>query len=201
MTGSRRSRRGLRPAVFLDRDGTLTPEVGHVGDPRRIRLLPGVPGALRALRRAGFLLVCVTNQSGVARGLYDRRALRRVLRRFARLLEESGAPLDAIYACPHHPDFGPPCGCRKPGVLMLRRAAEDLGIDLRGSVSIGDKMSDVLVGRRVGGRGILLAEPGRLSGGGAGVKPDDVASNLPEATRRLLRQVRTRAWRPPRRSA
>jgi len=190
--GRERAGRGarvpLRPAVFLDRDGTLTPEIGHVGASRRLTLFPETPAALRRLRRAGYLLVCVTNQSGVARGLYGRRSLERVLDRLAGLLEAAGTPLDAIYACPHHPDHGRRCRCRKPGTLMLRRAGRELGIDLRRSVSIGDRWSDVSVGQRVGGAGILIERPGAPRPGrrgAAAVRPDAVVRDLEEAARLL----------------
>jgi histidinol-phosphate phosphatase family protein len=186
-----------RPAVFLDRDGTLTPEIGHIGASWRLRLLPETPAALRALRRAGYLLICVTNQSGVARGLYQRGSLERVLRCFAGLLEGAGTPLDAIYACPHHPRHGRRCRCRKPGTRMLRLAERDLGVDLARSVSIGDRWSDVVIGQRAGGRGILIERSRGRRGGGALRRnggppfiPDAVVADLLEAARLLA----SRAW-------
>jgi histidinol-phosphate phosphatase family protein len=159
----------------------------------RLELLPEVPEALRLLRKAGYRLVCVTNQSGVARGLYRRRSLERVLVRLATLLEEAGTPLDAIYACPHHPRYGPRCLCRKPGTRMLRLAARDLGLDLRRSVSIGDQWRDAAAGRRAGGRGILIDRRARQ--GGRKDAADAVVRDLLEAARLLVREGLSRARR------
>lgn len=146
----------LRPAVFLDRDGTLIREADYLADPAGVELIPGVPDALRALRRAGYALVVVTNQSGIARGLYSDDDYRRVAARVDEVLAQERAPVDATYHCPHHPDHGGPCDCRKPSLGMHRRAAEALGLDLAASWYVGDKASDVLPALATGGRGILV---------------------------------------------
>lgn len=145
-----------RPAVFIDRDGTLIEERDYLADPRDLALVAGSVDALLALRRAGYALVVVTNQSGIARGLYEEEDYRRVARHLDEVLEEAGAPVDATYYCVHHPDFSGPCACRKPGTGMHRRAAQDLHLDLARSWYVGDKVSDVLPAAELGGRGILV---------------------------------------------
>ena len=129
-TRDRAGRRQSRPAVFLDRDGTLVEEVPYLHDPGRVVLLGGV-AALGRLAEAGYALVVVTNQAGVARGLYDEAAVAAVHRRLAELLAGAGVRLDAVLHCPHHPDgtvpgFARACRCRKPGPGMLEAAAERL---------------------------------------------------------------------------
>ncbi|MGD2068602.1 MAG: HAD family hydrolase [Gemmatimonadota bacterium] len=146
----------LRPAVFLDRDGTVIVERDYLADPDGVRLVDGAADAIRRLRAAGFAVVIVTNQSGIARGLYTEGDYRAVAARVEQVLRERGAAPDATYWCPHHPDFTGPCSCRKPGTGMYRRAAEDLGLDLAGSWYVGDKATDVLPAEALGGRGILV---------------------------------------------
>ncbi|HET9292275.1 MAG TPA: HAD family hydrolase [Actinomycetes bacterium] len=136
-----------RPAVFLDRDGTLVEEVPYLHDPARVALL-GEVGALARLAAAGYALVVVTNQAGVARGLYDEAAVAAVHRRLAELLAAAGVRLDAVLHCPHHPEGTVPgyarrCRCRKPGPGMLEAAAARLGLDLAGSYMIGNHPTDV----------------------------------------------------------
>jgi D-glycero-D-manno-heptose 1,7-bisphosphate phosphatase len=144
------------PAVFIDRDGTLLEECDYLADPERVRFLPGALDALRRLRDAGYALVLVTNQSGIARGLYTEADYRAVQTRVDELLERAGTPLDAVYYCPHHPDFSGPCECRKPGTGMYRSAERDLGVSLRRSWFVGDKVTDVLPALTLGGRGVLV---------------------------------------------
>ena len=136
-----------RPAVFLDRDGTLVEEVPYLHDPERLVLLPGVE-ELATLAAAGYALVVVTNQAGVARGFYDEAAVAAVHRRLRRLLAGAGVGLDAVLYCPHHPDGTVPayaraCRDRKPGPGMLEGAARRLGLDLGASFLIGNAPIDV----------------------------------------------------------
>ena len=145
-----------RAAVFLDRDGTIIEDVGYLADPDRVRLLPGAAEAISRLNRAGLLTVVVTNQSGIARGLFDEAAYEATRRRLDRLLADRGARLDAQYHCPHHPDVTGPCECRKPGLRLYRQAADELGIDLSASWWVGDRLRDVYAATALGGRGILL---------------------------------------------
>ncbi len=145
-----------RRAVFLDRDGTLIEERNYLADPDGVLLLPGVAEALCSLRRAGFVLVVVTNQSGIARGLYGEADFRAVTRRLEEVLREAGVVLDATLHCPHHPDYTGPCACRKPGTALYREAAERLGIALEESFYVGDRLKDVLPARELGGVGVLV---------------------------------------------
>src|SRR5690606_21848860 len=137
-----------RPAVFLDRDGTIVVERNYLADPARVELVPGAAAALRALAEAGYALVVVTNQSGIARGLYGEGEFRAVQRRIEELLAREGIRLDGVYHCPHHPDYTGPCECRKPAVGLYLRAARELGLDLSRSVCIGDRLKDVLPARQ-----------------------------------------------------
>jgi len=145
-----------RPAVFIDRDGTILVEKEYLADPARVELIPDALDAMRSLRDAGFALVVVTNQSGIARGLYSLGQYRAVERRLNELFAEAGLAVDATEFCPHHPEVTGPCDCRKPATGMHRRAAKALGIDFAGSYFIGDKITDVLPATALGGQGILV---------------------------------------------
>ncbi|MEM1449689.1 MAG: HAD family hydrolase [Planctomycetota bacterium] len=150
-----------RPAVFLDRDGTLNREVDDLDDPDRLELLPGVTEALRALQSAGYLLCVVTNQSGVARGMFDEARLAEIHGRLRALLAEEGVTLDWIGYCPYHPNEGRPAyradsWCRKPRPGMLVEAAARLGISLEHSWCVGDALRDVDAGERAGALGLLV---------------------------------------------
>ncbi len=145
-----------RPAVFLDRDGTLVDDPGYLRDPLQVRVLPGAAGAVRRLRAAGYAAVVVTNQSGIARGLLTEADYAATARRLEALLAEEGAALDAQYHCPHLPEITGPCECRKPGTLLYRRAAVELGLDPGASWWVGDRERDVLPAAAFGGRSVLL---------------------------------------------
>ncbi|MGD8278025.1 MAG: HAD family hydrolase, partial [Gemmatimonadota bacterium] len=126
-----------RRAVFLDRDGTILVEKNYLSDPDEVELIPGAADALRHLRDAGYVLVVITNQSGIARGYFDEPEYRAVERRMEELLEAEGVALDGSEHCPHHPQFTGPCECRKPGLALFRKAAETLDIELAASAFIG----------------------------------------------------------------
>ena len=145
-----------RPAIFLDRDGTLIEEKVYLADPEGVVLVPHAAEALKELHDAGYALVIVTNQSGIARGLYTESDYRAVARRLDELLHDAGAPVDDTRFCPHHPDFGAPCACRKPGTGLYRDAAEALGLSLQDSYYVGDKVADVKPALALGGKGILV---------------------------------------------
>jgi D-glycero-D-manno-heptose 1,7-bisphosphate phosphatase len=142
----------LRRAAFLDRDGTLMEDSGFIGDPERIRVLDGVPEALRLLADAGYLRVVVTNQSGVARGYFGEPDVVRVNEALASTLAAGGATIDAFYYCTHLEG----CDCRKPLPGLIRRAVADLGIDLRESVMFGDREPDVALAHGVGIPAVLI---------------------------------------------
>jgi D-glycero-D-manno-heptose 1,7-bisphosphate phosphatase len=146
----------LRRAVFLDRDGTLIEAESYPSDPKRVVLLPRTAAALSDLRDAGFTLVVVTNQSGIARGLFSENEYHAVAKRLDDVLTEAGSPVDVTMYCPHHPDFGPACQCRKPATGMYRRAAAEFGLDLADSYYVGDRVRDVAPARELGGVGVLV---------------------------------------------
>ena len=175
-----------RPAVFLDRDGTIIQDTGYVDSPDKVRLTPGAASAIRRFREAGYRVVLVSNQSGVARGLFDEKTLERVHGRVETLLKTEGASLDAAYYCPYldGPEatverFRMQSELRKPAPGMLLKAANENELDLATSWMIGDSERDVEAGRRAGCRTILLA------GNGSTAKPttpaDFVARDLPDA--------------------
>jgi histidinol-phosphate phosphatase family protein len=150
-----------RRAVFLDKDGTLVEDVPYNVDPGRIRLTPGAAAGLRRLHEAGFLLVVVSNQSGVARGYFAEGALRKVEERLRELLGPEGAPLAGFYWCPHHPQgtvagYATACECRKPAPGLVLRACRELDIDPVRSWLVGDILNDVEAGRRAGCRTVLV---------------------------------------------
>lgn len=147
-----------RPAAFLDRDGTIIDDAHYIRDPDLVRLRPTAAHAIARLNRASIPVIVVTNQSGIARDILTRADYDRVAARLDELLGAHGAHVDATYVCPHHPDFGGPCDCRKPGTLLFRRAAEEHGLDVARSVYIGDRWRDVAPGVELGGRPILLAD-------------------------------------------
>src|SRR5690242_3958166 len=135
----------MRRAVFLDRDGTIIEDAGYLADASRVTLLPGAVAALRSFRERGMLLVVVSNQSGIPRGLITPAQHAAVADRVADILASSGVRLDAAYYCAHLPTDG--CACRKPRPGMLEQAAREHGIDLAASIMVGDKLSDVAAGR------------------------------------------------------
>jgi len=148
-------------AVFLDRDGTLIRDVGHLSRPEQLEILPGVPAALRSLRDCGFKLIVVTNQSVVARGRLSESDLAGIHDLLREKLAAQGAFLDAIYYCPHHPsegqgDYRIVCNCRKPRTGMVDQAAADLGLNRRASYVVGDQARDIELAAQVGATGILL---------------------------------------------
>ena len=182
----------LDRAVFLDKDGTLIVDIPYNVDPALIELNPGAAEGLTRLHEAGYRLVVITNQSGVARGRFAVEALDPVEDRLSALLAGLGVPLAGFYFCPHHPEgsvseYAIPCDCRKPKPGMLIRAAEDLGIDLPRSWFVGDILNDVEAGHRAGCRSVLL-DVGNETEWVAGPDrtPDFTASNLLEAATAIL---------------
>lgn len=168
----------MKAAVFLDRDGTMIEERGYLGRLDLIAPFPYTADSIRRLRSAGYLVVVVTNQAGVARGYFDEAFVREAHRHLDRLLAAEDAAPDAYYYCPHHPDgvveaYRIVCRCRKPSPGMIERAAADLGIDVGRSFVVGDKWLDVGLANQAGARGILVR-----TGYGA-----STADNPPDGTR------------------
>ncbi|MEW5981509.1 MAG: HAD family hydrolase [Acidobacteriota bacterium] len=151
----------LQPAAFLDRDGTLNEEAGYIDRLERLVLFPFAVEAIKLLRRAGYLAVVMTNQGGVAQGLYDEAFVHETADFLRAQAEQAGTRIDGHYYCPHSPDsvieaYRTDCECRKPRPGMALRAARDLGIDLTRSVVIGDRWRDLAVAAHIGARGILV---------------------------------------------
>lgn len=185
-----------RRAIFMDRDGTICDEVGYVNHLSRSRLLPNSLEAIRLVNGAGYMAIVATNQSGVARGLFDEALVERVHRQLAEWVEAGGGRLDALYYCPHHPKEGRPpyradCDCRKPRPGMLVRAAREHDIDLAASWMIGDSLVDLEAGAAAGagvvhvltgyGRGLVENQPQRFR-----VEPRHTAVDLLDAVRWIL---------------
>jgi histidinol-phosphate phosphatase family protein len=172
-----------RPAVFLDRDGTIIRDTEYIRDPDDVALLPGAGPAIARLNEAGLPVIVVTNQSGIARGLLTEQDYERVRMRLDKLLAAEGARIDATYHCPHHPDFTGPCGCRKPGLDLYQRAAADHDVDPARSFYVGDRIRDIEPGLLLGGTTIMLGvestPPGELSVARAGAFVDSLASAVP----------------------
>ena len=184
----------MKSAVFLDRDGTMIEDVGYLDAIARVVFYPWTIDSIRAMNRAGLLVVVVTNQSGVARGILDEALVEATHQHLAATLEAGGARVDGYYYCPHHPrgtvaPFARECDCRKPARGLIDRAATDLGIDPARSFVVGDKWSDVQLGRAVGARAILV----RTGGGAveerrplAGLSADAIVDNLAAAASWIL---------------
>ena len=183
------------PAVFIDRDGTINVDVGYISSPDQLELYPWAAKAVRAINQAGFKVIVVTNQSGVARGFYDEQQLELVHARLVQELEREGACVDGIYYCPHHPRIGEApyrqdCDCRKPLPGLLLRAAREHGVALERSYVIGDKWSDIGLAKNVGAKSALvLTGYGRETlerADSSAVIPDIVADNLLAAVSCIL---------------
>ena len=183
-----------RPAVFIDRDGTISEEVGYINHPSRLRLFPYASEAIRILNNNDWLAIVITNQAGVARGYFSEELIADVHKRLKQELE--GAQLDGIYYCAHHPSVGEPpyrvdCDCRKPKTGLIDQAAKDFEIDLAASWMVGDRYGDVELARNAGLHSALV-----LSGYGRGEweyqrhawehQPDLVCENLLEAVKMIV---------------
>ena len=183
---------GLRPAVFIDKDGTLIPNVPYNVDPAFILLMPGAREGLPRLIEAGYALVVVTNQSGVARGIYTLEDQARVEARIRELLAAIGVPLTGYYFCPHLETgsvsaYAIRCECRKPEPGLVRRAAEEHGLDVHRSWFVGDIVKDVEAGRRAGCRTILVDRYGEhLVGASPEQQPDYLAGTLSDVADIIL---------------
>jgi D-glycero-D-manno-heptose 1,7-bisphosphate phosphatase len=186
----------LRPAVFLDRDGTICEEVGYLNHLTRLMIYPWAAGAIRRLNEAGLPVMVVTNQSGVSRGIFPESLVTDVHRQMAQELGAARARLDAVYYCTHQREDR--CDCRKPLPGLLRRAAAEHGIDLARSFVVGDRYLDVALAHAAGGRGVMV-----LSGFGRGEyefhrhewprQPDLVADNLQAAVDMILKAMKERS--------
>ncbi len=186
----------MKRAVFIDRDGTISEEVGYINHPSRFRVFPYAAAAIKHLNENGWLAIVVTNQAGVARGYFTEEMITTVHAEMTSTLKREGARLDAVYYCAHHPSVGDPpyrfdCDCRKPKPGLIIRAVKDFDIDLAGSWMVGDRYSDVELARNAGVQSMFV-----LSGYGRGEweqqretwteQPDLVAEDLLEAVRAIV---------------
>lgn len=176
-----------KKAIFLDRDDTLVHDPGYISNPDQIRLIAGATESLAQLRKMGFLLVIVTNQSGVARGFVTEEGLEKIHKKLKKMLAEDGALVDGLYYCPYHPEgtveeYTQESDLRKPSPGMLLQAAEELDIDLSQSWMIGDSYRDVKAGKAAGCHTILVDVPGKVcEKKTTDPEPDRKAVNLREA--------------------
>jgi D-glycero-D-manno-heptose 1,7-bisphosphate phosphatase len=190
----------MHRAVFLDRDGTIIEEVGYLSHISQVRLYPWSAAAIRRLNQAGLKVVMTTNQSGIGRGFFPPALVEETHEKLRNDLALSGAFLDGIYYCPHHPEaaieaYRVRCDCRKPEPGLLLRAAQDLNLDLAGSYVVGDKYTDVQLAFSVGARAVLVLtgygrgewEEKRAAGDRA---PDFLAETLADASEWIVQQSR-----------
>lgn len=165
--------------VLLDRDGTINVDRHYLSASEQLELLPRAAEGIRAMRFLGLKVMVITNQSGVGRGYFSLKALEQIHQDLQMMLGRQGATLDAIYFCPHGPADG--CACRKPAPGLAYRAAEDFQADLSEAFVIGDRLSDIEMGRRVRAMTILVKPGGTV--GSAEAQPNHIASDLFEAAR------------------
>jgi len=186
-------------AIFLDRDGTINEEVGYIERLDRLVIIPAAFEAIRLINLNGFKAVVVTNQAGIAKGLFNEAFVMQTNERLQEFLRQKGAAIDAFYFCPHHPTEGVPpyrqvCDCRKPAPGLFYQAARDMDIDLAASFMVGDRYRDMEAAHRAGVKGVLVK-----TGYGADVlenigpdqetpeaKPDHIAENILEAVHWIL---------------
>lgn len=188
-----------KPAVFLDRDGTINEQMGYINHISRFHLLPGVGKAIRRLNELTIPVVVVTNQSGLARGYFPPSLLGAVHEKMTRQLADDNAHIDGVYICPHHPEakekkYRKNCDCRKPKIGLLEQAARELDLDLTRSYMVGDRWSDLKCAQLAGATSILV-----LTGYGRGdqlyigpdqeVQPSFVAENLQEAVEWIIQDL------------
>jgi len=189
----------MRPAVFLDRDGTINEQMGYINHISRFVMLPRVAAAIRLLNDQGIPVVVVSNQSGLARGYFPESLIGEVHAKMTEALAQEGAHVDGIYICPHHPEakeerFRLACDCRKPKPGLFKTAAEDLDLDLARSYVVGDRWSDLKAAAAVHAKGVLV-----LTGYGRGdyeyigpvqaVQPRYVAEDLYAAVRWIVQDM------------
>jgi D-glycero-D-manno-heptose 1,7-bisphosphate phosphatase len=178
----------MKRAVFIDRDGTISEEVGYINHPSRFRVFPYTAAAIKHLKEHDWLAIVVTNQAGVARGYFTEAMIKTVHSEMNRVIEQQGARLDAVYYCAHHPSVGDPpyrfdCDCRKPKPGLIMQAVKDFDIDLSASWMVGDRYSDVELAKNAGVHSMFV-----LSGYGRGEwehqrpnwkeQPEQVAEDL-----------------------
>jgi D-glycero-D-manno-heptose 1,7-bisphosphate phosphatase len=187
-------------AVFLDRDGVINEEVGYLDSLDKLKIIPGAYEAIRLINESGMKVVVISNQAGVARGLFPEDFVKITHEYLQNALRKKGAYIDNFYYCPHHPTEGiesyrQVCNCRKPAPGMLLQAAQDLNIDLTRSYLVGDRFNDMEAGKKIGVRGILVKTgfgQSLLQDDGPDEatpenKPDFIAADILEAVKLILK--------------
>lgn len=187
-------------AVFLDRDGTINEEVGYLDSLEKFRIISCAYEAIRLINESGMKAVVISNQAGVAKGLFTENFVKKINKRLQTALRRRGAYIDNFYYCPHHPTEGAKpyrqvCDCRKPAPGMFLQAAQDLNIDLKRSYLVGDRFNDMEAGKKLGVRGILVKTgfgQGLLQDDGPDKatpenKPDFIAADILEAVKWILK--------------
>jgi len=189
------NKKNKQKAIFLDRDGVINEDAEPVNSPEKFRFLPDVTDAIKKINESNYLSIIVTNQPMIAKGFATESQLREVHKFMETRLGGSGAYIDRIYYCPHHPEKGHKgenkdlkiiCSCRKPGTGMLERAAREMNIDLGRSFIIGDRAVDILAGKNAGTQTILVSQESALSDEEKESDPDEVFNNLYEAVNFIL---------------
>jgi len=182
----------VNKAVFLDRDGTIVEDVGYLNDPADLKFIPGSIEAIKKLNQAGFKVVVITNQAGVARGLITENMLQTIDKTLHKWILSGDAHLDGLYYCPHHPEHGSypykqACECRKPHPGLLKKAERDLKIDLSKSFMVGDKSSDIEAGKTAGTKTVFVTTgKGQKEKNELKEQPNHIAANLSQAVDWIL---------------
>lgn len=173
--------------VFIDRDGTINVNVEYLDTPDNFQMYPGVAEGIKKLQDAGFKILVVTNQSGIARGFFTEETLNKIHERMKNELSEKNASIDGLYYCPHHPDDN--CDCRKPKTAMFEKAIKDHDVDVSQSFIIGDRMMDVEAGKKIGCKTILVPERKKMveiERKNSSVKPDYICDDFSSAVSWIL---------------
>ena len=180
-----------RRAVFLDRDGTIIEDVPYISEPEKVVLISGASGAIKRLKAAGFMVVVVSNQSGVGRGYFTEADVGAVHARIDSILDNEGTGIDDYFYCPHEPDSG--CACRKPETRMVDRAVDKYSLDVENSYLVGDKSSDISLADNAGLTSILVRTGhGTETEKEPGIKAGFVASDIAEAVEWIMSDSQSR---------
>ncbi|GHV17978.1 hypothetical protein AGMMS49938_18910 [Fibrobacterales bacterium] len=158
ISASKNKKRAKNKAVFLDRDGTINIDNGYVYKREDFKFIKGVPQSIKKLNDAGYKVIVISNQSGIARGFYTAKDVKKLHNHIDAELKKNGAKIDAYYFCPHHPNFNGKCECRKPKIGLIEQAVQDFNIDLSQSYFVGDKKSDEECAKNAGLKAILVGE-------------------------------------------
>jgi D,D-heptose 1,7-bisphosphate phosphatase len=171
-------------AVFVDRDGTINIDGPYLSDPDKFRMYPGVGEGISKLKKSGYKIIVITNQSGIGRGYFTEKNLLKIHEKMKEEFQHFNTKIDGIYYCPHHPDIY--CECRKPKTKLFEKAIHDHDIDVTKSYMVGDKMQDVEAGKKIGVKTILIPTLNNENTGTKKQKPDYIATNFTKAVEWIL---------------